>query len=93
MKASADVIHDEPTAMRRHKADLSDLCDICGPLLVRSRRITKCHAALVQFGYAGLTREETAEAYDKALAGPVDATDGIIAMFVHGFLQDAGIVR
>lgn len=90
-----DITHEAGAKMPRHLAELSDLCEICGPRIAeikkRNSMITAFHKGLTEFGYK-LTVPETAVAFDKAMAGPVTDAD-IIAMLIRTQLEQAGIVE
>lgn len=91
--ARPDTVHDEHGAkMPVHKPEYWDMCEICKRVYARNQHITSFHETLVNFGYTSLTRLETAAAYDKAIAGPVSAEDGIIAKLIRSQLEEAGLV-
>lgn len=95
-----DIIHNEPGAkMPRHKAEYSDMCDICGPRIKaakeRNDRVRRLQRSLVEFGYPLDNNEglqTVYEAYDIAMSRKVTAEDGIIAMMVRSQLEEAGII-
>lgn len=78
----------EPYPWGRHRPAYADRCPLCVASRARNRRITSLHAAFVEFGYTTLTRDETATAYDKAVAGDVQDGD-IIAMLIRSQLNEA----
>jgi hypothetical protein len=87
---ATDVIHDAGAAMPRHKAEYSDLCDVCRPLRIRAKRVTLLHRSMVEFGYATLTRDEVGAAYDIAIEREPTAEEGIIPRLVRSLLVEAG---
>lgn len=91
-----DVEHPERTdPWRAHKAEYSDMCPVCGPIVVerteRNRRINAIYRALREFGYASLPLQHVAEAYDRVMTGHAMEAD-IIDILVYSQLDQAGLL-
>ena len=59
---------------------------------VNKTQVGKMWRALREFGYSSLTFKQTEGAAKRVLRGE-DVAGDVIAMFVKGFLEDAGIIK
>lgn len=91
--AKPDIIHEGETDMfARHRPSYASYCRHCAKAVQRAKTITALYLAFKDFGYTGLTRDETEAAYDIAMIRKPTAEDGIIAMLTRTQLEQAGVV-